>query len=333
MITIKKLSYIFLLPLLAFCTGGNPRATSVRSNVSEHIDTVAHINTSDLNNTSAYSNTSAYNNSGGGLEQVVRIPPLPAELTFAGENVPLKYMDVKEALQREMTVITYWHASLTYILQLNNRYEKTIKAILKEEQIPEDFYYLCIAESGLQPVVSPVDAEGYWQFLAPTAKEYGLVVDDEVDERYNIEKSTRAAAAYFKKAYAEFGTWTMAAASFNIGFSNVRFRMNVQSQKNYYDVQFPEETSRYLFRALAFKTILADPQTYGFKIEKDQLFPPLEYSEVKVNGPVANWSVFAAKYKTNFKILKIYNQWIRANMMVNKKGRTYVVKVPKEGVR
>lgn len=325
--TINKLSYIFLLPLLAFCTGGNPRATSVHDNNS------VHDNISAQDNISAHDNISAQDDNGVGLEQIVRIPPLPTELTFAGENVPLKFMDVREALQREMTVITYWHASLTYILQLNNRYEKTIKEILKDERIPEDFYYLCIAESGLQPVISPADAEGYWQFLSPTAKEYGLVVDSEVDERYNIEKSTRAAAAYFKKAYAEFGTWTMAAASFNIGLSNVRYRMDIQSQKNYYDVQFPDETSRYLFRALAFKTILAHPETYGFKIEKEQLFPPLEYSEVKVNGTVENWSVFAAKHKTNFKLLKIYNQWIRSNTMLNKKGRSYIVKVPKEGTR
>lgn len=268
-----------------------------------------------------------------GVDQIVKIPALPESLSFAGETVPLQFMDVRESLQREMMVITYWHAGLAYILQLNNRYEATIRKILQEEGIPGDFYYLCIAESGLQPVISPANAGGYWQFLASTAKEFGLVVDDEVDERYNIEKSTRAAAAYFKKAYAEFGTWTMAAASFNIGLSNVRYRMKIQSQKNYYDTQFPDETSRYLFRALAFKTIIADPESYGFKIEKEQLYPQLQFTEITVNGSVGNWSVFAAKYKTNFKLLKIYNQWIRANSLENKARRSYVVKIPKEGSR
>ncbi|MFA6334817.1 MAG: lytic transglycosylase domain-containing protein [Bacteroidales bacterium] len=295
--------YFLFVPLLAFCTDGR---------------------------TSAISQSNEEDN---GVEQVVKIPPVPAKLSFAGEQVPLKYMDVRESLQREMMVITYWHASLTYILQLNNRYEAIIKGILKEEGLSEDFYYLCIAESGLQPVVSSAGAGGYWQFLSSTAKEYGLVVNDEVDERYNIEKSTRAAAAYFKKAYGELGTWTMAAASFNIGLSNVRYRMDIQFQKNYYDTQFPEETSRYLFRALAFKTILADPQTYGFRIEKDQLYQPLEYTEVTVDGPVKNWSTFATKYKTNFKLLKMYNQWIRANTLENKEGKSYIVKVPKEGSR
>ncbi len=268
-----------------------------------------------------------------GVNQVVKIPQIPRTLNFANEPVPLKYMDVKESLQREMMVITYWHASLAYILQLNNRYEAVIRKVIMEESLPADFYYLCIAESGLQPVVSPAGACGYWQFLETTAKEYGLVVDDEVDERYNIEKSTRAAATYFKKAYAEFGTWTMAAASFNIGLSNVRNRMELQSQKNYYDTHFPEETSRYLFRALAFKTIMSNPQAYGFIIDKEQLYPPLEYKEVKVDGPVVSWPEFAAKHKTNFKLLKIYNQWIRSHSMVNKARRTFIVKIPKEGSR
>lgn len=169
--------------------------------------------------------------------------------------------------------------------------------------------------SGLQPVVSPANAGGYWQFLAGTAKEYGLIVDAEVDERYNIEKSTRAAAAYFKKAFAEFGSWTMAAASFNIGMSNVRYRMKIQSQNNYYDTQFPEETGRYVYRALAFKILLEDPKAFGFYIGKDDLFKPLEYSEITVKGRVDNWSDFASKHNTNFKLLKMYNQWIRSKQV------------------
>lgn len=294
----QKLKYLVLLPLLTFCTNGG---------------------------TSANSNDS--------VGQVVTLPALPKQLSFSGEKVPLNYLDVRESLQREMMVITYWHANLAYILQLNGRYEKEIKDILKQEGISEDFYYLCIAESGLQPVASYASAGGYWQFLPGTAKEYGLMVDDEVDERYNVEKSTRAAAAYFKKAYKILGNWTMAAASYNIGLSNVRYRMDKQSQRNYYDTQFPDETARYVFRALAFKAIMTDPEAYGYKIGKEDLYRPYEYTEVTVNGPVENWSVFAAKYKTNFKLLKMYNQWIRANSLVNKTKKSYVVRVPKEGTR
>jgi len=267
------------------------------------------------------------------VEQVVKVPAIPRSLSFAGEDVPLNYFDVKESIQRELMVISYWHASITYIIQLNNRYKDEIKAILKEEGLHEDFYYLCIAESGLQPVVSSANAGGYWQFLAGTAKEYKLIVDEEVDERYNIEKSTRAAAAYFKKAYSEFGTWTMAAASFNIGMSNVRYRMKMQSLRNYYDMQFPEETARYVYRALAFKILLEDPRRFGFYIGAEDLYKPFEYTEVTVKGVVDNWSEFAAKHNTNFKLLKMYNQWIRSNKLENRQNHTFVVKVPKEGTR
>lgn len=301
--TVMRLKFLLFLPLLVFCTGsGNGSANAAVAGIDQ-------------------------------VEQVVKIPAIPKSLSFAGESVPLNYSDVKESLQRELMVISYWHASITYIIQLNNRYKDEIMKILKEEGLHEDFYYLCIAESGLQPVVSPANAGGYWQFLAGTAKEYGLIVDAEVDERYNIEKSTKAAAAYFKKAYAEFGSWTMAAASFNIGLSNVRYRMKIQSQKNYYDTQFPEETARYVFRALAFKILLEEPRNFGFYIGKDDLFKPLKYKEVTVKGSIENWSDFVAEHNTNFKMLKLYNQWIRSNKLDNKQKKTFVVRVPAEGAR
>jgi hypothetical protein len=290
---------LFLIPALSFCTGGGVNSGQTIQNG----------------------------------EQVAVIPELPSKIYFAGEEVPLKYFDVKESLQREMTVITYWHSSMILIFQNDNRYRREIMKIFKEEGVPEDFYYLGIAESGLQPVSSYAGACGYWQFLAATAKEYKLVVDDEVDERYNIEKSTRAAAAYFKKAYAELGSWTLAAASYNIGLANVKYRKKIQFQNNYYDMQFPEETGRYVFRALAFKTIMNDPEKYGFKLDKEQLYPELEYKEVTVNTPIENWSAFAAKHRTNFKLLKMYNQWIKSNNLTNKNRNTFIVRIPKEGTR
>ncbi|MCK9627190.1 MAG: lytic transglycosylase domain-containing protein [Bacteroidales bacterium] len=290
---------LFLIPALSFCTGGGVNSGPTIQNG----------------------------------EQIATIPELPSEISFAGEAVPLNYFDVRESLQREMTVITYWHSSMILIFQNNNRYKREIMKILKEEGVPEDFYYLCIAESGLQPVSSYAGACGYWQFLAATAKEYGLVVDDEVDERYNIEKSTRAAAAYFKKAYTELGSWTLAAASYNIGLANVKYRKKIQFQNNYYDMQFPEETGRYVFRALAFKTIMSDPGKYGYNLDKGQLYPEFDYKEVTVNTPIENWSAFAAKHRTNFKLLKMYNQWIRANNLTNKNRNTFIVRIPKEGTR
>ena len=267
------------------------------------------------------------------IKQDIRVPVLPESISFAGEEAPLQYFDVREALHRELTSLCYLHGTMLYILRLDGRYGATIKKVLKEEGIPEDFYYLCVTESMLQPLVSPANAAGYWQFLAATAREYGLVVNNEIDERYHVEKSTRAAAVYLKKAYAEFGTWTLAAASYNTGIKNVKDRIAIQSLSDYYEMQFVEETSRYVFRILAHKLIMTNPADYGFIIGKDELFPELEYKEVTVTGSVDNWSAFAAEHNTNFKILKMYNQWIRSNKLDNTQRKTYIVQVPEEGFR
>jgi hypothetical protein len=302
----KKINFRFvliLLPFLAYCTNGDSQ-----------------------NNKTVYEPNTQF-------AQDIKLPPIPKQISFAGEEVPLQYFDVRESLQREITTLSYLHGTMIYIFQLDNRYGGVIREILKEEGIPDDFYYLCIAESSLQPLVSPAGAAGYWQFLATTAREYGLIVDSEIDERYNIEKSTRAAAAYFRKAYAEFGSWAMAAASYNTGLSNVRYRIGVQSQQNYFETQFVEETGRYVFRALAFKAVMGNPSVYGFNLKPEDLFKPLEYEIVKVSGPVENWSDFAASHGTNFKMIKMYNQWIRSNKLENKQRRTYLVQIPKKGFR
>ena len=267
------------------------------------------------------------------IKQDIRLPLLPDSISFAGEEAPLQYFDVREALHRELTSLCYLHGTMLYILRLDGRYGTTIKRVLREEGIPEDFYYLCVTESMLQPLVSPANAAGYWQFLAATAREYGLVVNNEIDERYHIEKSTRAAAAYLKKAYEEFGTWTLAAASYNTGIKNVKDRVQIQSLNDYYEMQFVEETSRYVFRILAHKLIMTNPADYGFIIRKDELFPELEYKEVTVSGSIDNWSVFAAEHNTNFKMLKMYNQWIRSNKLDNTQRKSYIVQVPAEGFR
>jgi Soluble lytic murein transglycosylase and related regulatory proteins (some contain LysM/invasin domains) len=262
------------------------------------------------------------------VSQHVTPAKIPQTASFAGEKVPLEYFDVRESLQRELTTLTYQHGSITYIIQLAGRYQERIEKILKEEGLHPDFFYLCIAESMLQPLISPAGANGYWQFLAATAKQYGLVVNREIDERYNIEKSTRAACKYFKKAYEKFGTWTLAAASYNIGMNNIEDRIGYQSIKNYYDMQLPIETARYIYRAIAYKTIMNNPQKYGFDISEEDIFKPFKYKTVEVRGAIANWSEFAAKHNTNFKLLKMYNEWIRSNKLDNKENRTYQVAVP-----
>lgn len=260
--------------------------------------------------------------------QNVVIPDLPQEADFAGERVPLEYFDVRESLQREMTIINYWHGSLSYIVMLANRYQDMICKILKEEGVPEDFFYLCVAESSLQPQTSPAGAKGYWQFLSGTAKEYGLEVSSEVDERYNWEKSTRAACKYFKKAYAKYGNWTLAAASYNVGMANIDSRIKYQSLDDYYDMQLPLETARYVYRAVAFKTMMNDLPTYGFNLAKEKLFKPIECKEVIVSGPIANWSDFAREHNSNFKMIKMCNEWIRSNKLTNAQRKTYKVLIP-----
>lgn len=265
--------------------------------------------------------------------QNVVVPELPEKASFAGEPVPLEYFDVRESLQREMMLINYQHGSLSYIVQLAGRYQGLIEKILKEEGIHPDFFYLCVAESALQPQTSPAGARGYWQFLGGTGKEYGLEINNQVDERYNWEKSTRAACKYFKKAYDKFGNWTLAAASYNVGMANIAERIGYQSITNYYDMQLPQETARYVYRAIAFKTIMNDLKTYGFNIKGKDRYKPLEYRVVEVKGPVANWSDFAAAHNTNFKMIKMYNEWIRSNKLDNKGGKTYRVLVPVDGSR
>jgi hypothetical protein len=267
------------------------------------------------------------------IEQEIRVPPLPDSISFAGEKTPLSFFDVREALQRELTSICFLHGTMTYILRLDNRYGPTIRKVLKEEGLHEDFYFLCVTESMLQPLVSTAQAEGYWQFLSTTAKEFGLTVNSEVDERYHIEKSTRAAAAYLKHAYKECGSWTLAAAAYNTGIKNVKDRVKIQALNNYYDMQFVLETARYVYRILAHKLVMTAPRTYGFVLEEADLFPEFEYDEIEVKGSVDNWSVFAAEHGTNFKLLKMMNEWIRSNKLDNPLKKTYVVKVPKKGFR
>ncbi len=260
-------------------------------------------------------------------------PPLPEQLTFAGEPVPMQNFDTRESLERELTVITYWHASMLYTFQLANRFFPIIEPILKEEGVPDDFKYLCVAESNLQQLVSPAKAAGFWQFLEGTAKDYGLQVNAEIDERYHIEKSTRAACAYLKKMRERYGTWALAAASYNVGDKNVDRYIAGQKANSYYDLLLPEETGRYVFRAIVFKQVMTNPDDYGFILKKEDLFPPLEWETVKVSTPIESWADFAAEHHTNYKILKYFNPWLRHTALTNAKKETFIIKVPKKGWR
>lgn len=254
---------------------------------------------------------------------------LPETLTFAGETVPLQRLDVQEALRKELIVNSYLHSHTIQILQTAPRIFQLIEPILKKNGIPEDFKYLAVIESRLDPQAqSPAGAVGVWQFLKATGKENGLEINNEVDERYHIEKSTEAAAAYLKKAYEKFGSWTLAAASYNAGTTMISKQMDLQKEKNYYNLLLGEETERYVFRILALKQIMNHPELYNFKINTVYTFEKTEKVEVK--GPVKSWTDFAQKQGITYKTLKRFNPWLRKADLKNPHHKTYTISIPKK---
>lgn len=256
---------------------------------------------------------------------------LPNELDFCGETVPLERIDVRERLDRELLVNTYWQSNTLLAHKRAARWFPLIEEILKREGVPEDMKYLALIESGLANVVSPAGAAGYWQFMKGAATEHGLEVNGEVDERYNVEKSTLAATKYLKAAHARFGSWAMAAAAYNLGQGGVNKQVGRQQQESYYDLLLPEETSRYVFRILAMKEIISDPERYGFHIRKKDLYPPYPTTAVEVSGPIEDIAAFAIRHNTDYKTLKLLNPWLRDNKLGNKEGRSYSILLPGAG--
>lgn len=259
---------------------------------------------------------------------------LPEKLEFAGEKVPLEFFDVRENLDRELLSTVYFHSQTIRYIKNAARYFSIIEPILKANGIPEDFKYLCVAESGFDPrAVSPAKAVGLWQLLETTAKENGLEVNAEIDERYHIEKSTEVACRILNSAYKKYGSWSLVAASYNGGRAGLDRQMARQKVNSYYDLLFVEETTRYVFRILAFKLVMENPAKYGFGIEKDQMYPIIETKQVEVNGPIADLADFALKNGINYKILKMFNPWLRDTLLKNPTRKTYSIKIPVEGFR
>lgn len=264
----------------------------------------------------------------------VVIPTLPRSLSFADEPVPIENYDTRESLEQDIMVSMYMHSRTMTTLRSAKRYFNIIEPILKESGIPMDFKYLAVAESNLNPeAYSPAKAAGLWQILPTTATEAGLEVNATVDERYDVEKSTRVAIKYLKTAYNKFGNWTMAAASYNAGMAGVSRRAASQGVNNYYDLFLPRETMRYVFRILSFKLICGYPDSYGFIIGENDYYKPYEYKTIKVNSANIVWSDIAKQNGTTYKILREMNPWIRDYQHANKTGKTYEVKIPEEGFR
>ena len=257
--------------------------------------------------------------------------PLPETLDFAGEPVPLDNPDIRERLDRELLVNTYWQSNGLLLIKRAAKYFPIIEPILEEEGLPDDFKYLAVIESGLTQAVSPARATGFWQILRSTGRELGLEVNDNVDERYNIELSTRAACKYLKNSKENLGSWTLAAAGYNAGNAGMSRRLDQQNVNGYYDLLLGEETGRYVFRILALKQILADPERYGFNFKKEHLYEEVPSYKVKVDTVVTDFVQFAEHFGINYKILKLHNPWLREDHLNNASRKEYQIEIPKEG--
>lgn len=253
---------------------------------------------------------------------------IPTGLTFSGEKVPTDRFDIKERMDRELLVNTYWQSNGLLLIKRAHKYFPIIEPLLKKYGIPDDFKYLAVAESGLQNNSSPAGASGFWHFLRSSAKEYGLEVNKNVDERYNLELATKVAADYLKKSKERFGSWTLAAAAYNAGNARISRQLKRQQVTNYYDLLLNAETSRYLFRIVALKEIMSNPKQYGFEFEKEDLYNLPKTRTVKVDTVITNIASFAKKFDTNYKELKLHNPWLRENKLNNRSRKLYYIKLP-----
>ena len=253
----------------------------------------------------------------------------PTEVDFAGENMPLELPDVRERFDRELLVNANLHASTILIIKRANRAFKIIEPILEKNGVPNDFKYLAVIESSLINAVSPAGAKGVWQFMPATAKEIGMEVNDCVDERYHLEKSTEAACKFLLAAKAKFGSWTLAAASYNGGITGVNRQIDLQKVANYYDLLLNDETSRYVFRILALKEIMKAPEKFGFEISKQDLYELNPTRKIEIDTTITNLADFAIRQGVNYKILKLYNPWLRDSKLENKTRKKYLIELPK----
>jgi membrane-bound lytic murein transglycosylase D len=263
------------------------------------------------------------------LPQTIYAIPLNRPFDFAGEPVPMENFDVRERLDRELTVNSYTHGATLLNIKHMYRYFPMFEAILKEQGVPDDFKYVSVAESNLRNAVSPAGARGIWQLMAPTAIQYGLEINEEVDERYHYEKATIAACKLLKDYYKKFGNWTLAAAGYNMGGPRLGKVREAQGALSFYDLNLNEETSRYIFRLVAIKDILENPRLYGFVLDQEEAYSPLDkFKEIEVKSSIPDLAAFARENGITFRMLKVYNPWLIASQLTNKTGKTYRIKIP-----
>jgi len=258
-------------------------------------------------------------------------PKLPGAMEFAGEKIPLENFEVYERIEREFIVNTYFHSATILAIKRANRWFPVIEPILKKNNVPDDFKYLCVAESNIENVISPAGAVGFWQIMKDAGKQHKLEISSQIDERYNIEKSTQAACDYLNDSYLLYGTWAMAAASYNMGTNGIDEQIMKQKAKNYYNLVLGAETSRYLARIIALKYIMQNREAYGFDIKDDELYKPLKSYDVILDSSVSSFADYATSYGINYKTLKLFNPWLRDNYLSNPNKDIYIIKLPEKG--
>jgi hypothetical protein len=256
------------------------------------------------------------------------LPEVPDEMTFAGEKVPLERWEIKEAFERELIYNYNNPGHISYILKLSKRYFPMIEQRLKENGMHDDFKYLCVAESNLQNLRSGAGAIGFWQFMSYTGPGYNLEINDNIDERYDVLKSTDAASKYLKQAYAKFGNWTAAAASYNCGMGGYNQQASFQQTKYYYDLQLPDETNKYIFRILTFKHLMSNAKELGFTVNDNNGYKPFNTKSVTISSTIPNLAQWAIDNNTTYKMVKILNPWMRGKALIVKPGKSLVVKLP-----
>lgn len=255
----------------------------------------------------------------------------PATVNFSDEPAPLNIIDVKERFDRELLVNANLHSSTLLILKRANRYFPVIEPILKQNNIPDDFKYLCVIESALTNATSSAGAKGFWQFMPETAKEKGMEINESVDERYHLTKATQAACDYLLDAKDKFSNWTLAAASYNGGMNGIAKSLETQKVSNYYDLLLTDETQRYIFRILALKTIMQNPTLYGFNLEQNELYQPIATKIIEVDSTISDLAQFSIEQGINYKLLKIYNPWLRDKKLINLANKKYLLEIPITG--
>ena len=249
-------------------------------------------------------------------------------LDFCGEAVPTKNQEVRERYEKELLLTLWDRAQVILWLKRSRRYFPHIEKILREEGMPQDLKYVTVAESALRAHAgSSKGAMGFWQFTKSTGRKYGLTINARIDERRNLFASTQAAIRYFKELKEEFGSWTLAAAAYNMGEDGLMAEALEQGTNDYYELYLPLETQRFIFRLLSVKLIFSHPEKYGFNLADEDYYPPLEYDSIRLDchqeTPVR---IVAQAAGTRFKVIKDLNPQIRGHYLP---AGTYELLIPR----